>query len=141
MDSTSVQNREPILAIERLVAAGPQVECPVRHHFACGVYVREMFIPKGTILVGKIHREETVNICSMGDISVLTEKGLMRFRAPAIVVSAPGIKKVGYTHEDTVWINIHPTEETDLEKIEARFIAKSYDELELMQAMKELELL
>jgi hypothetical protein len=33
-----------------------------------------------------------------------------------------------YVLEDTVWTTYHPTEETDLGKIEDHVIAKSYDE-------------
>jgi hypothetical protein len=43
-------------------------------------------------------------------------------------VSKPGIKRAGYAHSDTVWICIHPTDETDLEKLEEHFIAQTDEE-------------
>ena len=37
---------------EAMLAAGETVEPPVEHHWADGVYGREMFIPAGTLLYG-----------------------------------------------------------------------------------------
>jgi hypothetical protein len=49
--------------------------------------------------------------------------------ASTVIKSKPGIKRVGYAHEDTVWITVHPTDETDLDKLEENLIAKSFDEV------------
>lgn len=105
------------------------VEIETNHHFAPGVYCREVVIPKGTTLTGKIHKTEHLNVISKGDITVWTEDGMKRIKAPAMIVSKPGIKRVGFAHEDTVWTTIHPTHETDLEKLEAQLIAKDFSEL------------
>lgn len=106
----------------------PPVECPVTHHFSQGVYARELFIPKGTVLTGKIHKYHQLNIMSKGDLSVLTDEGIKRVQAPFTIVSPPGTKRIAYAHEDTVWTTIHGTDETDLDKIEAHFIAQSEQE-------------
>lgn len=114
---------------------------PILNHFSEGLYCRSIFIPEGTLLVGKVHKRETLNICAMGDISILTAKGVIRFRAGDIVNSAPGIQKVGYAHKDTVWINVHPTHEKDLALIEAEFIEESpqFDSAEFMRQVREDE--
>lgn len=92
------------------------------HHFADGIYGRELFIPAGTVLTGKIHRHSTLNLLIQGDITVTTPEGMKRIQAPAVFVSAPGAKKAGYAHTDTIWVNVHPTKITDLAAIEAKFI-------------------
>lgn len=97
-------------------------EAPVTHHFADGIYGREMFIPAGTMLTGKIHRFSTLNILLQGDITVTTPEGVRRIQAPAVFVSQPGCKKVGYAHTDTIWINVHPTKLQDVAAIEQKFI-------------------
>jgi len=107
-----------------------QVEIQVKHIFSEGLYAREIFIPKGTLLTGKIHLTEHLNIISQGDISVLTEHGMKRIKAPCTIVSSAGIKRAGYAHEDTVWTTIHATNETDLEKLEAELIAPDYAALD-----------
>ena len=53
----------------------PQVECEVFHHFAEGTYTRELHIPAGTTLVGKIHLHSTINILAKGRIAVVTDDG------------------------------------------------------------------
>lgn len=126
--------RKRIADLEAAMLEEPQVEMPVVHHFAPGVYARELKIPKGTMLTGKIHKTEHLNIVSSGDISVLTENGVKRVQAPHTFVSKPGAKRVGYAHEDTTWTTIHVTNETDLEKIEDAVIAKSHDEVDALSA-------
>lgn len=122
---TKVQNLEDTLR------GLPQEEgMTLKHHFTKGLYARELFIPAGTMLVGKIHKHENLNILSQGKISVATEDGVVTLEAPATIVSKAGTKRAGYAHTDCVWTSIHATEETDLEKIEAEVIAESYDKLE-----------
>jgi hypothetical protein len=105
-----------------------QREFEVNHTLIDGVYTRTLFIPKGSMLVGKIHLKECVNIVAKGDISVLTETGMGRFQAGHVAVSKPGIQKVGYAHEDTVFINVFRTDETEIEKIEAEIATTQYPE-------------
>jgi len=105
-------------------------QCVVRHIFAPGCYAREMTIPNGTVIIGKIHRHRHVNIISKGKVRVATEFGIEHFEAPYTFVSEVGTKRAVYTLEETVWTTIHVTDETDLEKIEDYVIAKDYDMLE-----------
>jgi hypothetical protein len=110
---------------------GDMEECPLTHEFADGVYVRTIFIPKGMIIVGKIHRHAHPNFLMKGEVSVVTESGgIQRLKAPIAMISPAGTKRVVFTHEDTVWSTVHVTEETDLAKIEEVVIAKTYEEFE-----------
>lgn len=120
-----VDIRSKIEGMETFMLAQPQVECPVRHYFSQGVYAREITIPAGTILTGKIHKYEQLNILSKGDISVLTDEGVRRVQAPFAIVSPPGTKRIAYAHEESVWTTIHGTDLTDVEKIEEAFIAQT----------------
>lgn len=128
-NNAEMSMRQKVFSIEdRIREELTPVECPVTHHFSKGIYAREMFIPKGTVLTGKIHKHQNLNIMSQGELSVLTEDGIKRVKAPFTVVSPPGTKRVAYAHEDTVWTTIHPTDETDVDKIEAEFIAQTDQE-------------
>ena len=100
--------RAQIMALkDRLLSQpGQHVEMPVEHIVLDGFYTRKLFIKKGTILVGKIHRKACVNIVAMGDISVMTETGYQRVRAGYTQTSPAGLQKVGYAHEDTIFINV-----------------------------------
>jgi hypothetical protein len=115
--------RDKIDQLEALMRREPQVEIEPVHHFANGLYAREITIRAGTLLTGKIHRTEHLNIISKGRIIVWTEDGMREVSAPFTMVSRPGTKRVGYALEDTVWTTIHATAETDLEKLEVELIA------------------
>lgn len=132
---TVEETRSSILKFEQMIrdlpSTLPPESCPVRHVFAPGVYVREMTIPEGTVLVGKIHRTEHINIISKGAIKVLSEDGVHVVTAPCTFVSKPGIKRVGYALDDTVWSTVHVTNETDLSKIEREVIAEDFSDIEL----------
>jgi quercetin dioxygenase-like cupin family protein len=106
----------------------PQVEVPLRHCFGNKVYVREMTAPKGSILIGKMHKYKQVNIVVKGDISVLTEDGWKRMKSGEMFESPAGIKRAGFTHEDTVWTTICGTEETEVDKAEDELTIGSYQE-------------
>jgi quercetin dioxygenase-like cupin family protein len=131
--------REKLARLEAVLFAGQVVDLPVKHHFSRGVYARELFIPKGTVLVGKIHKYSQINIVNRGDISVLTEDGIKRVKAGDTIVSKPGIKRAGYAHEDTIWTTIHGTHETDLEKLESELIAASFEDYDTFCASLALE--
>lgn len=116
---------------EAMIAAGGNLDnCPVRHIFAPGAYAREMTIPAGTIIVGKIHKHAHLNFITKGRVKVATEFGTHEFAAPYTFVSQPGTKRVVHALEDVLWTTVHVTDETDLAKIEDEVIAKSYDALD-----------
>lgn len=106
----------------------PQVDIPVKHFFAKGVYARQGTIKKGTLLIGAIKKISHINIITSGDISIFTEEGERRITGPAMMVSPPGTKRVGYAHEDTVWTTIIGTDETEVEKVEEEVLAKTYED-------------
>ena len=103
------------------------------HHFGPGTYMRQLLIPKGTLLTGKIHKTEHLNVLSQGDLSVLTDDGIKRLKASTVVKSMPGIKRVGFAHEDSVWITVHqnPDNETDVAKLEERLIVDTFEQFYL----------
>lgn len=104
---------------------GSAIELVVEHVFSEGIYARKLFIPKGTVLVGKIHKFGQLNIVSKGEISVFGEGvELRKFFAGDHIPSPAGAQRAGYAHQDTIWTTIHATMETDVAKIEAELIAQ-----------------
>lgn len=99
-----------------------QAETPSYHHFTDGLYTRETHMPAGSIVVGKKHRYRVTNIMVKGHVSIINGDEVAEYKAPCIFESEAGVSKVAYFHEDSVWLNCHPTEETDLEKIEEEVI-------------------
>ena len=98
------------------------IDVPVVHHFAPGVYMRQMDAAAGTLVVSKMHRTEHMNILLKGSLTVATEDGIQLITAPCVLKSMPGTKRIGYFHEDSSWITVHPTDEKDLKLIEQQVI-------------------
>lgn len=135
---SALELRGKVFQLEQKMLEQPQLDLPVKHHFSQGVYGRELFIPAGTLLTGKIHKYEQLNILSQGEMSVLTEEGVKRVKAPFHIVAPAGTKRIAYAHTDCTWTTIHQTELRDVDQIEARFIAQ--DEAEYLEFSKALEL-
>lgn len=113
--------QDKISAMESLMLADGGLERAqdmlVDHKFADGVYVRTLFMPKGTVVSGRVHLRECVNIMVSGSVTLLTVDGPMRLDAPQMFVSPEGSKKVAYINEDTVWVTTHSLPPTDPEDI------------------------
>ncbi len=125
--------RAGIVELERTLGLHEQVDCPLKHHFAPGVYAREILLPAGSVVVGKIHRHGHLNIISKGSGFVATEFGREYFNAPHTFTSEPGTKRAVHAITDVIWTTIHLTEETDLKVIEEQIIAPSYDALDALE--------
>ena len=127
--------RDGICKLEKVMSTipgtilGDSEHCPLKHSFVDGAYVREIFMPKGALIVSKIHRITHPYFILKGDVTILTENGEVRIKAPFHGITPTGTKRALYIHEDTVWVTVHVTKETDLEKIEEEVIAKNFNEL------------
>lgn len=127
----TLARRGKILALEAHMRELPQVEVETIHHFAPGLYCREIRIPAGTLLTGKIHRTEHLSMISKGRVTFISANAdRLTVEAPYMLRSMPGAKRAIYAHTDAVWTCLHPTDETDLEKLEALLIAPDFAALE-----------
>lgn len=116
-DITTVSMQDKVENLEEALKNVPQVDCPVKHYFAPGMYAREITIKKGTVLTGAIHKTENLAILSCGRLQLVTESGTIEISAPHILTVKPGTKNAAYALEDSVWTNFFPTEETDVDKL------------------------
>lgn len=135
-----LSNREKVFAMEALMREAPQVVLKVINYFSKGVYARELHIPAGVMLTGEIHKYENLNILSQGEIAVLTENGVEVVSAPFTVVSPAGTKRIAVALTDCIWTTIHGTDETDIDKIKAHFIANNECEWLEFKNANQLEL-
>ena len=125
--------RSAICKLENFMSKIPGAEfgdcCPLKHSFGDGIYIREINMPKGMLITSKIHKLAHPYFILKGDVTVLTEDGEVRIKAPFKGITPSGTKRALYIHEDTTWITVHVTKETDLEKIEEEIIAKNFKDL------------
>lgn len=122
------ESRERVFALERSMLQFEAVDIDIDHLFCNGMYARTMYVPKGITLTGKIHKYPQINICAKGDVTVFMENGPIRVGAGFHTVSPAGAKRAFYAHEDSIWIVILKTDETDIEKIEGELVTNSEQE-------------
>lgn len=152
-----VEFREKILTVQsglqKMIESGEAQDtlpnCTVTHYFApvddkygCCTYARQMFIPKGTLIIGKIHRHQHLNFILQGKVSVATEFGKKYFEAPCTFISEVGLKRAVVAEEDTIWTTVHLTQhygEEHLDKIEDEVIAPTYAELGFVDSVDDLK--
>jgi hypothetical protein len=132
-------SRESIMSLQAHLSGMEQIDCPVKHYHAPNLYAREIFMPKGAVVVGKIHKHAHVNNISKGSVIVSTEFGNEQYDAPCQFVSKAGTKRAVLVLEDCIWTTYHPTSETELEKIEDEVIAKSFEDYEQFRLIQEVK--
>ena len=103
---------------------------PLKHSFAKGVYVREVFNPAGELLVTKIHKYSHPFFLLKGEMTILGEEGEKRIKAPHYGITKAETKRIIYAHTDCIFVTVHATKETDLSKIEKEIILKDFKEKE-----------
>lgn len=130
------QIRQDITQLQDTMLQLEQVEIPIKNYFANGFYAREMTMPAGVALVGKIHKSEHLCIVSKGRVKVVSEEFEGIIEAPYTYVSKPGAKRAIYSLDETVWTTVHMTGTTDLDELENELIAESYQALESEQREK-----
>jgi hypothetical protein len=130
---------EKVEGIEGHLLNFPQTECPLVHRFAPGVYLREIHMPAGTFVIGHSHNTEHFNVITEGRALVMMDGVTEEVVAPAVFASGVGVRKVLYIQEDMTWITVHPTDETDLQKLEALLITKSETYLKHLEDLNQLK--
>lgn len=109
--------------IERLQEAMLPIQCeqPIpEHHFCPGVYARELVVPAGMLIVGKIHKHDHFIFVLSGKAEVASEFGKELVEAGHFSISKAGVKRVVLALEDTRFVTIHHNSEDsqDLSVIE-----------------------
>ena len=122
LDLPSHVSREQVERLQAEMATMPQAELVTEHQFSPGMYMRKLYRPAGTLIVGKVHKEPHFFLCAKGEIIAWTESGMKRLQAGDVIESKPGTKRVTLAVTDAIGITIHRTDKTDLDEIEAELI-------------------
>ena len=141
--SNSAPTQEDILRLQEWGARFPQADMPVKHHFSEGTYTREIFMPAGTLVVGKEHSTRHTNIVCKGICTVWTVHGKHLYDAtdhPISFESMAGVKKVLYMHTDVIWMTVHPNPNNEQcqDILEGMFIKPAEQEQLFHELGKEL---
>jgi hypothetical protein len=108
----------------------PQVDCQTKHYFGPSLYIREVTMPAGTVVIGKPHRKEHMCVMLQGRMVVVLGDGTKQeLVAPMTFVGSAG-RKVAYILETTVFQNILATDETDIDVLENMLVDNTQPMLE-----------
>ncbi len=108
----------------------PPRECPLIHRFTPGLYIREIFMPKDTILTSLLHLTTHPFFVLQGDVSVYYHGvPAQRYKAPYTGITEAGTRRMLYTHEDTIWTTCHVTDLTDPDEIIESITSRDFNPL------------
>jgi hypothetical protein len=84
------------------------VHCLTTHKFTDGMYIREIFMPAGSLITSKIHKTEHPYIVSYGKVAVSIDgDDWNEITAPYTGITIPGTRRVLYIIEDCIWTTFH----------------------------------
>jgi quercetin dioxygenase-like cupin family protein len=121
---TALTGLEPQAMAEALVGHPQIIDVALEHHFAPHLYGRKAILAAGTLAIGKKHRTTHLSVLAKGELIVRGVAGMPDHRMVAgdVMVTPAGSQRAVYAVEDSVFVCIHATDETDLEKLETQLI-------------------
>ena len=117
-----------------------QIDPPVDHLFAKGLYGRRIYVPAGTTVVTKVHMTQHITIALKGCCVMVDELGgHLKVEAPGMWVTEAGTQRAIHCIDDTEWVTVHATDITDdIPEVEAEIFSDTYTEfLERTKALPE----
>ena len=94
------------------------VDLQVEHHFTDGMYARKMIIPKNALVPTHRHVYDHFSVLAKGKVLVTVDDTSQIYTAPAIIAIKKHQSHTIRTFEESVWICMHATTETDIGKID-----------------------
>jgi len=117
-------------------------DCPVTESFENGEYVREIFIPAGTLFIGRPHRSGHRIVGLTGSVVFRTERGPEQLDAPFEFLTAQGSQVAALALTDHTARSYHPMMSRDFKECEDAAFEPAEDVLALgrlvYQRVKEL---
>jgi len=119
---------EMLASNDPLIVKGNSDSFPLTHSFSEGVYIREMSMLEGGIVIGKIHNKSHTWFLMKGKLKIANEDGVVTYSAPTYVNAKSGAKRVIIALEDSVFVNIHPNPDNirDIEELERILTCETY---------------
>jgi hypothetical protein len=116
--------REHIVRLQSAMVPIQSEQPEPEHIFHDGWYERRLLVPAGMLIVGKTHRHlHTVGVIR-GHAMLISEFGRDEVRGGYLSASQPGVKRIVFAFEDTLFVTVHRNRSNtrDLARIEAEHI-------------------
>ena len=87
-------------------------------------------MPKGSVVISMIHKQDHPSFVLKGVVSFLDDKGVVRtVKGPHKIFTKIGTQRVLYIHEDTTWCCVYKTKAKTFEEAEADVYTNNYKDL------------
>ena len=98
---------------------------PLKHSFPDQIYIRQMEMKKGTMVIGAIHNHKHVWFLLTGHLTISSNKDVQDYEAPCYVVSEAGTQRAIYANEDSIFVNIHKNPENieNIDELEKEIVS------------------
>lgn len=106
------QNDEIVDKIEaQMLNTNLSIDLPLVHKFTEGMYIRQIFMPAGSLVTSRIHMTEHPYTVSAGTAMVSIDcSSWEQISAPYTGVTRPGTRRILYIIEDCIWTTYHRVE-------------------------------
>ena len=120
------------------IVIGNSETFPLKHSFSEGVYIREMFMPQGGLVIGKLYKISHTWFLLSGELEVATDEGTNYYVAPCYINAPEGTKRVLKSITDVIFVNVYPNPDniTDIEALEDMLTCPSYAKYEQYKLLK-----
>jgi len=109
-----------------------EVVMPPQHHVWGGMFVRELFMPAGAVIVSKIHKVDHLTFVLEGEAEVIDEFGSAEvYTAPSLIKTPAGMKRILRIKTDSRWMTVHlnPDGIEDADEFEKHIISPTHLDL------------
>tara|TARA_R100000742_G_C4218906_1_gene43217 strand:+ start:22 stop:510 length:489 start_codon:yes stop_codon:yes gene_type:complete len=92
----------------------------IKHNFVPGIYLRQMILNPGSIIISGIHKRDHVWFLLEGDITIVNKDGEENYIAPYVGFSKAGTRRVIRGNEYSIFQNVfqNPSDNKDLDFVE-----------------------
>lgn len=114
----NLTTKDKVVEFQKMCAELPQLEMEehTTHTFGGGMYARQLFRPKGTLIIGKVHKKEHLYLIMNGSVLVTTDGEPKQYDGPCIVVSKPGTKRAVLALTDATCVMIVRTDKMQVDE-------------------------
>ncbi|MEO1942856.1 MAG: hypothetical protein ABGY11_01015 [Candidatus Thioglobus sp.] len=131
-----MENELEVFANKDVHVTNRETGMPVAHQFSNDVYARTIFMPKGSLVLGKKHNTRHFNFIMSGKAWLYLDGESIHIEAPYLLESHEGQRKILYIEEDMYWTTVHSTETQDIEELEVTMVVDQTIE-EVIEELKQ----
>ena len=85
------------------------VNCPVIHNFINDFYIRQIFMPAGTLITSLIHKTKHTYQITKGIAHVKINEGeWVALEEGYCGITEPGTRRILFIEDDCIWTTFHP---------------------------------